>query len=97
MHSGAHTIREINCLGCSAYLGWKIVRAHELPERWKNGAYVLERDFLLLHSVYEDEEPSMYSSVSIGIPALKLKAIADLQRRNKPLPTRPSSTATPAQ
>ena len=97
MRTGAHTVREIRCLRCDAYLGWKILRAHELPERWKNGSFVLEREFLLLHSVYEDEEPSAYMSLSLGNPTLKLKAIGDLHRRNKPLPLRPLPSPIPAQ
>ncbi|KAH8115271.1 hypothetical protein DFH11DRAFT_1488552, partial [Phellopilus nigrolimitatus] len=46
MHTGAHTVRELACLGCKAYVGFQIVHAHEHAERWKDGAYILERQFL---------------------------------------------------
>jgi len=46
MTSGAYTIQEIMCLGCSSYLGWKMVHAHELTERWKEGKHILELEFL---------------------------------------------------
>ncbi|PCH44616.1 hypothetical protein WOLCODRAFT_53856, partial [Wolfiporia cocos MD-104 SS10] len=42
MDTGAHTIREFSCMQCASYLGWMIVRAHEAPERWKEGHYLLE-------------------------------------------------------
>ncbi|KAI0366094.1 hypothetical protein BV20DRAFT_913228, partial [Pilatotrama ljubarskyi] len=42
MDSGAYTIQEFICRSCEAYLGWKFVRAHDGPERWKEGHYILE-------------------------------------------------------
>ncbi|KAF8692083.1 hypothetical protein AX14_002629 [Amanita brunnescens Koide BX004] len=49
MVTGAHTMQEITCSQCSTYLGWKIVRAHEHPERWKEGLCLLELE--CLHSL----------------------------------------------
>ncbi|KAF8893305.1 hypothetical protein BD779DRAFT_1669637 [Infundibulicybe gibba] len=46
MVTGAHTMQEITCVACSAYLGWKIVRAHDLSERWKEGHCLLELESL---------------------------------------------------
>ena len=46
MTSGAYTIQEIMCLGCSSYLGWKMVHAHERTERWKEGKHILELEFV---------------------------------------------------
>jgi hypothetical protein len=46
MTSGAYTIQEIMCQGCSSYLGWKMIHAHERSERWKEGKHVLELEFL---------------------------------------------------
>ncbi|KAI5123791.1 hypothetical protein M0805_009086 [Coniferiporia weirii] len=92
MRTGAHTVREITCLGCNAYVGFQIVRAHEPSERWKNGAYILERQFLFIHSVYEcasdsgtDSEDS--SSCRTPEPPLRLKVVEDLRqkRRSKPV------------
>ena len=46
MTSGAYTIQEIMCLGCSSYLGWKMIHAHERAERWKEGKHILELEFV---------------------------------------------------
>ncbi|KAG6865368.1 hypothetical protein C0991_003145 [Blastosporella zonata] len=46
MATGAHTMQEITCLSCSSYLGWKIVRAHESTEKWKEGNCLLELENL---------------------------------------------------
>lgn len=35
-------MQEISCSVCSQYLGWKIVRAHERSEKWKEGNSLLE-------------------------------------------------------
>ncbi|KAJ7647309.1 hypothetical protein FB45DRAFT_893015 [Roridomyces roridus] len=42
MNTGAHTLSEITCAKCSQYLGFKIVRAHETSERWKEQLFLLE-------------------------------------------------------
>lgn len=78
MTTGVHTVRTCSCLGCGAYLGWKIVRAHDGSEAWKNGAFVLERDSILVHSVYEECQWDS-DSTPTSSPKLKLKAIPDLR------------------
>ncbi|KAF8161109.1 hypothetical protein B0H34DRAFT_746758 [Crassisporium funariophilum] len=50
MATGAHTMQEITCGTCSSYLGWKIVRAHEKSESWKDGHCLLELENLLVQS-----------------------------------------------
>ncbi|KAI0703285.1 hypothetical protein C8Q76DRAFT_632331 [Earliella scabrosa] len=52
MDSGAYTIAEFICASCEAYLGWKFVRAHDGPERWKEGHFILELDL-----VVEEDDP----------------------------------------
>lgn len=92
MRTGAHTVREMTCIGCNTYVGWKIVQAHETSERWKNGAYILERELLVMHVVVEGDEydeQRRWNTTTFTKPPLKLKVIDDLQRRNKPLPRRP--------
>ena len=54
MATGAHTMQEITCGTCSAYLGWKIVRAHESSETWKEGYSLLELENLRLQSDLSD-------------------------------------------
>jgi len=46
MTSGAYTIQEVICLVCTSYLGWKMIRAHERSERWKEGKHILELEFV---------------------------------------------------
>ncbi|OBZ77380.1 hypothetical protein A0H81_02748 [Grifola frondosa] len=47
MNTGAYTIQEFACSTCRSYLGWKIIRAHEEPEKWKEGKCVLELELLV--------------------------------------------------
>ena len=46
MATGAHTMQEITCGTCREYLGWKIIRAHEKSESWKDGNCLLELENL---------------------------------------------------
>ncbi|KAJ3516839.1 hypothetical protein NLJ89_g873 [Agrocybe chaxingu] len=46
MVTGAHTMQEVTCGICSSYLGWKIVRAHEKTESWKDGHFLMELENL---------------------------------------------------
>ena len=50
MATGAHTMQEITCGTCCDYLGWKIVRAHEKSESWKDGNCLLEMENLNVQS-----------------------------------------------
>ena len=81
------------CVGCSAYVGFQIVHASEPSERWKNGAYILERNFLFIHSIYEcstsdcESDDSSADEKSYQWPGtpLRLKVVEDVrkQRRTK--------------
>ncbi|KAK7685105.1 hypothetical protein QCA50_011944 [Cerrena zonata] len=46
MDSGAHTVQDVICSVCNTTLGWKFVKAHEWPEKWKEGNIVLELELL---------------------------------------------------
>ncbi|OCB90277.1 hypothetical protein A7U60_g2508 [Sanghuangporus baumii] len=91
MRTGAHTVRELKCLGCSAYVGFQIVHAHEPSERWKNGAYILERHFLFIHSIYEcsssdcesDDSSSEERSYQWPGTPLRLKVVEDLRKHRR--------------
>jgi hypothetical protein len=48
MTTGAHTMQELSCAVCSSYVGWKIVRAHDHSESWKDGNFLLELEQLYL-------------------------------------------------
>ncbi|KAF7288665.1 Yippee domain-containing protein [Mycena chlorophos] len=67
MQTGAHLLSELNCPGCSRYLGYKIVRAFESTEKWKESHFLLEiaelqQDGFLLQLAELDEENSPLSS-----------------------------------
>ncbi|KAJ7188205.1 hypothetical protein C8R46DRAFT_1054036 [Mycena filopes] len=42
MGTGAHLLAEITCSKCTRYLGYKIVRAFERSESWKDSRFLLE-------------------------------------------------------
>ncbi|KAJ3814561.1 hypothetical protein EV368DRAFT_49956 [Lentinula lateritia] len=46
MATGAHTMQELTCSKCSVYLGWKINKASEQSERWKEGHFLMELENL---------------------------------------------------
>ncbi|KAL1703236.1 hypothetical protein EV121DRAFT_271246 [Schizophyllum commune] len=48
MVTGAHTMQEVMCRHCNAYLGWYIVRAHEETEKWKEGCFLVELEHVAL-------------------------------------------------
>ncbi len=58
MNSGAHTIQECTCKTCGSYLGWRIVKAHEWPEKWKEGNCILELEFLTEEHADDSPLPS---------------------------------------
>lgn len=69
MATGAHTMQEITCATCSTYVGWKIVRAHESSETWKEGYSLLELENLhlqtdLLDAANMSQNPRRSSSSS---------------------------------
>jgi hypothetical protein len=47
MATGVHTMQEINCSTCDAFLGWKIVHARNRSEKWKEGSCLLELESLV--------------------------------------------------
>ncbi|KAI0784050.1 hypothetical protein C8Q75DRAFT_691981, partial [Abortiporus biennis] len=42
MNTGAYTVQDFTCGSCTTALGWRIIKAHERTEKWKEGHYVLE-------------------------------------------------------
>ncbi|PAV24247.1 yippee [Pyrrhoderma noxium] len=86
MRTGAHTVRELKCLGCRAYVGFQIDHAHEPTEKWKDGAYILERQFLFIHSVYEcaSSESESDDSVLFGVFSEKLELLQLLGKGTLP-------------
>ncbi|GMH18940.1 hypothetical protein Nepgr_020781 [Nepenthes gracilis] len=43
MITGMHTVVDIFCVGCGAIVGWKYEAAHEKPQKYKEGKFILER------------------------------------------------------
>jgi hypothetical protein len=42
MTTGAHIVRDIFCLNCQRLLGWQYITAHQEPQKYKEGKYILE-------------------------------------------------------
>ncbi|KAK7207187.1 Yippee/Mis18, partial [Myxozyma melibiosi] len=40
--SGLHSLADISCSGCSAYLGWKYIATNEQSQKYKVGCFILE-------------------------------------------------------
>lgn len=103
MRTGAHTVRELKCLGCRAYVGFQIDHAHEPTEKWKDGAYILERQFLFIHSVYEcassesesDDSGSEGRSFKWPGTPLRLKVVEDVKKARRTKRMTVLSTKTP--
>ena len=74
MDSGAYTIQEFICKTCDAYLGWKFARAHDGPERWKEGHFVLELDLVHEHDDADGVSPASSAS-SVGVPHHQQQAV----------------------
>ena len=49
--TGLHTVCDVNCAECDGSLGWKYVRAHESSQKYKEGKYILEKQFIDKHTV----------------------------------------------
>ncbi|XP_065853306.1 protein yippee-like [Euphorbia lathyris] len=43
MITGMHTVVDIFCVGCGSIVGWKYLYAHEKPQKYKEGKFILER------------------------------------------------------
>ncbi|KAI1789496.1 hypothetical protein LXA43DRAFT_892938, partial [Ganoderma leucocontextum] len=74
MASGAYTIQEFICKRCETYLGWKFVRAHDGPERWKEGFFVLELDFV-------EEQAQEQAADDAAAAAAMVEAVGSAQAR----------------
>eukprot|EP00301_Raphidiophrys_heterophryoidea_P019286 c4246_g1_i1.p1 GENE.c4246_g1_i1~~c4246_g1_i1.p1 ORF type:complete len:111 (-),score=15.88 c4246_g1_i1:89-421(-) len=41
--TGMHTTREVYCVSCADYVGWKYEEAFEESQKYKEGKFILER------------------------------------------------------
>ena len=48
--TGLHTVCDVSCAECEGSLGWKYVRAHESSQKYKEGKYILEKQFIDKHT-----------------------------------------------
>ncbi|KAH9830126.1 uncharacterized protein C8Q71DRAFT_717313 [Rhodofomes roseus] len=90
MDTGAHTIQEAACAPCGTYLGWKIVRAHEASEKWKEGRFLLELALLEEAAVDEADSPTpvrLHPATPVSEPSTPVhEAPASATLRPLPLP-----------
>ncbi|TFK46624.1 yippee-domain-containing protein [Heliocybe sulcata] len=66
MYTGAHTIQELACARCGAYLGWKILRAHEWSEKWKDGRFLLELAALTGYEMWDETRQRRRRTTVVG-------------------------------
>ncbi|GHJ85510.1 hypothetical protein NliqN6_1912 [Naganishia liquefaciens] len=57
--TGMHRTRDIECLTCHKPLGWYYVKAYEADQKFKEGAYLIEK--ALLVPVKPQAAPSVFS------------------------------------
>ncbi|KAJ9097866.1 hypothetical protein QFC20_006089 [Naganishia adeliensis] len=57
--TGMHVTRDIECLTCRKPLGWYYVKAFETDQKFKEGAYLIEK--ALLVPVKAQTQPSVFS------------------------------------
>lgn len=58
MDTGAHTVQDCACARCAAFLGWRVARAHEPSEKWKEGRFLLELALLAESSPDPEDVPT---------------------------------------
>jgi hypothetical protein len=46
MTTGRHIVRDITCRQCRETVGWKYDKAYEIPEKYKEGKFILEAELL---------------------------------------------------
>jgi hypothetical protein len=47
MYTGIHQVVDIICRGCQKVLGWKYIVAYNPSERYKEGKFILEKEYIL--------------------------------------------------
>jgi hypothetical protein len=67
--TGAHTMQELTCSSCSTYMGWKIVRAHDTSESWKDGNFLLEMEHLCSKSDTLDDRDILMEGRELSLGA----------------------------
>lgn len=60
MMTGLHKVKSVICIGCRQVVGWTYVFAYEESEKYKEGKFIVEREYMAKNSKnipdYNDEE-----------------------------------------
>jgi RNase P subunit RPR2 len=71
MMTGLHTIKSVICKKCRQVIGWTYVFAYEQREKYKEGKFIIEKEYMLKHKVpelpddtIEDEEEMKMEGIS---------------------------------
>jgi hypothetical protein len=67
MRSGGFMVQELECQDCATVLGWKVIKAFERSEKWKENGFLLELDLLEEVDVDLDDVFQQYYRSSIMI------------------------------
>lgn len=46
MMTGLHTVKSVMCKQCRVVIGWTYVFAYEESEKYKEGKFIVERDYM---------------------------------------------------
>jgi len=49
--TGVHTVQDISCVECDTVLGWTYVHAHEPTQKYKEGKFILEKQYITQQQV----------------------------------------------
>ncbi|KAL2269241.1 hypothetical protein VTJ83DRAFT_4087 [Remersonia thermophila] len=64
--TGRHTVADIECLVCGAYIGWKYLAANNPSQQYKVGKFILEAGRVVKHQTWEDEAVARESGLMEG-------------------------------
>lgn len=58
--TGLHTVKSVICVGCQQVIGWTYVYAYEESEKYKEGKFIVEREYMAKNSKnipeYDDDQ-----------------------------------------
>jgi hypothetical protein len=53
MMTGLHTVKSVICKKCRVVIGWTYVFAYEPREKYKEGKFIIEKEYMVKHKLPE--------------------------------------------
>jgi hypothetical protein len=69
MMTGLHTVKSVICKKCRSVIGWTYVFAYEPREKYKEGKFIIEKEYMIKQKVPEMVEDSVEDLDEQVIPA----------------------------